>query len=100
MSWTTPHNEERKRCKFIETIRDCYLYQHLQEPTHTSGNDGPSLIDLVLTDEVMQVSNTAYHALLGRSDHSVITFKLNSSFMKKADFETMQQHILMAKTWI
>ena len=30
-TWTTPHNEEGKKAQFIETIRDCYLYQHLLE---------------------------------------------------------------------
>ena len=27
--WTTPYNKESKETQFIETIRDCYLYQHL-----------------------------------------------------------------------
>ena len=54
-SWSTNHNEDSKENKFIETIRDCYLHQHLQLPTRRRGNDEPSLIDLLLTDEIMQV---------------------------------------------
>ena len=72
---TTPHNEENKKTQFIEAIRDCYLYKHLLEPTRNRSTDNPSLIDLVLTNEVMQVSDIEYHAPLGKSDHCVFIFK-------------------------
>ena len=45
------------------------------EPTRSRSTDNPSLIDLVLTNEVMQVSDIENHARLGKSDHCVITFK-------------------------
>ena len=69
-----PHNEESKEAQFIETIRDCYLYQHLSEPTRSRSTDNPSL---VLTNKVMKVSDIEYHAPLGKSDHCVITFKFH-----------------------
>ena len=28
-SWTTPHGVESKESKFIETIKDCFLHQHI-----------------------------------------------------------------------
>ena len=71
--WTTPHNEESKEVKFIETISDYYLYQHLLEPIRCRNTDNPSLIDLVLTNEVMQVSDVEYHPPIGKSDHCVIS---------------------------
>ena len=71
---TTIHNEESKEFKFIETIYECFLFQHVTEPTRRRGNDNPSLIDLILSDEQMQISEVEYHAPLGKSDHSVITF--------------------------
>ena len=77
ISWTTPCNEDSNEAKFAETIRDCYLYQHIDESTRRLGNDEPSLIDLVFTDEDMQVSDVTHHAPLGKSDHRVITFKFN-----------------------
>ena len=73
----TPHNEDSKEAKFIETTTDCFLRQHIIEPTRRRGNDEASMIDLVLTDEVMQVSDITNHAPLGKSDHSVITFKFH-----------------------
>ena len=75
LTWTTPHNEESKEAQFIETIRDCYLYQHLLEPTWSRSTNNPALIDLVLTNEAVQVSDIEYHVPLGKSNHCVINFK-------------------------
>ncbi|MEO2160790.1 MAG: endonuclease/exonuclease/phosphatase family protein, partial [bacterium] len=55
-SWTTPHNEDSAEALFIESLRDCFFHQHVEEATRRRGNDDPSLLDLVLTDEGMQVS--------------------------------------------
>ena len=80
INWTTgstPHNELSKESKFIEAVRDAFLYQHVIKPTRRRGNDEPSVLDLILTDESMQVSDVAHHAPLGKSDHSVITFKFH-----------------------
>ena len=68
-AWTTPHSKESREEQFIETIRDWYIDQHLLEPTRSRSINNLSLIDLVLTNEVMQVSDVEYHALLNKSDH-------------------------------
>ena len=60
-SWTTFHNTESKEAEFIETARECYLHQHNQQVSRRRGNDDPSLIDLVFTDEAMQVSDVEHH---------------------------------------
>ena len=73
-TWTTPNGENSKESKFVEVLRDCFLFQHVEEPTRARGNDDPSLIDLILTNEELQVSDVIHHAPLGKSDHSVITF--------------------------
>ena len=92
----------RNEAKFVETIRDCYLHQHIDEPTRRHGNDEPSLIDLVVIDEDMQVFDVTHHVPLGKSDHSVITFKFNcyldyskpkEQYMyENTDFEAMINH--------
>ena len=61
-SWSTHHNEDSKEKKSIERIRDCYLHQRLLLPTRRRGNDEPSLIGLLLTGEIMQVSDITHHA--------------------------------------
>ena len=98
-SGTTPHGEGSKEAAFMEAVRDCFLFQHVEEPTRIRGNDNPSLIDLILTNEELQVSDVVHHAPLGKSDHSVITFNYHCylDFSKpricyqynKADFESM-----------
>ena len=108
VSWTTFHNENSKEAKFIEAARDCYLYQHNLLNSRRRGNDDPSLIDLIFSDESMQVSDVEHHAPLGKSDHDVITFNFNCymDYVKpkeryvyhKADFEAMRNS-LMEDNW-
>ena len=93
-TWTTPHNEEIKEAQFIETIRDCYVYQHLLEPTQSRSTDNPSLIDLVLTNEVMQVSDIEYNAPLHKSDHCVVTFEYHCSL----DYSQPKERYVYHKT--
>ena len=46
----------------------------MEQTTRRRGNDDPSLLDLILADESMQVSEISHHAPLGKSNHSLITF--------------------------
>ena len=106
-SWSTCHNDESKEQKFIETVRDCFLYQHNAENSRRRGNDQPSLIDLIFTDELMQVSDVQHQAPLGKSDHNVISFKFNcyldyakprEKFLyDKGDFDAMRGQLTEEK---
>ena len=73
-SWTTFHNEESKETKFIEAVRDGFPFQHNHQNSRIRGNDTPSLIDLIFTDEAMQVPDVEQQSLLGKSDHNLIIF--------------------------
>ena len=73
-TWTTPTGEESTDSKFVETIRDCYLHQHVDRPTRRRGKDEPSLLDLVFSDETMHVSGISHLPPLGKSDHEVLAF--------------------------
>ena len=94
----TPWRKQQR--SFIHgSYRDYFLFQHVEEPTRIRGNDNPSLIDLILTNEELQVSDVIHHAPLGKSDHAVITFNYHCylDFSKpkicyqyhKADYEAM-----------
>ena len=50
-SWATCFGEDSKETKFIESTRDCYLFQHIDKPTRIRGNDDPSFIDLLITNK-------------------------------------------------
>ena len=107
-TWTTFHGEESKEAKFLETIRDGFLLQHIEKATRVRGNDEPSLIDLLLTNEKHQISDIVHHAPLGKSDHSVISFNYHCYLdyskpkkcynYRKADFQGML-HQLESSKW-
>merc|ERR1712224_37786 len=94
---------ESKESKFLETIKDCFFYQHIDKPTRRRGNDEPSQLDLIFSDEEMQVTNIHHLAPLGKSDHSVIIFdfccyidysKPQETFhYAKGDYEGMRQEL-------
>ena len=73
-------------------------------PTRRRGNDNPSLLDLLFTDEAMRISDISRHAPLGKSDHDIITFKFHSymNFSKskerfiydRADFRAMRNQLI------
>ena len=51
----------------------------MEVPTRKRGNDEPSLLDLLFTNEALQISDISHHAPLGNSDHDVITSKFRST---------------------
>ena len=103
ITWTTNHGEESTETKFIETIRDCYFYQHIEQVTRRRGDDNPPLIDLVFTDEEMQISVIQHLSPLVKSDHSLITFNFNCFLdyskpkerylYSKGDYDEMRKHL-------
>lgn len=112
INWTTcstTKNETSKEASFLETIQDIFLYQHILEPTRARGNDDPSTIDLLFTNEEMQVSQLEYHAPLGKSDHCVLSFRYDCYVdycqpqkryaFHKADYDEMRQH-LQDTNWV
>ncbi len=70
----TNTNDDHKAKKFLDTIYDCYLIQHVDEPTHWRCDQEPTLIDLVLTNEEGMVNGIDYLPPLGKSHHSGLLF--------------------------
>ena len=61
-----------KSLAFSETIRDCYLYQHVTKPTRGRSGDQPSTIDLILTNKEHMITKLNHQAPLGKTDHTVL----------------------------
>ena len=99
-SMSTHEDKESKESKFIETIQDCFLYQHVTLPTRCRGTDWPLTIDLVLTNEEQQYGNLSHLPPLGKSDHCILSFEFICEFDKpkalpkyqyhKADYQSME----------
>ena len=60
--------------RFIDCVNECCFTQHITEPTRQRGDDIPTTLDLVFTNEENMIDKLEINAPLGKSDHSVITF--------------------------
>ena len=99
-TWSTSKSKDSEEEKFLDALKDSFLFQHVTQPTRHRGSDEPSILDLVLTNEEMQISNIEYQSPLGKSDHSSLIFdfhcytetkKLTESYnYNKADFDAMR----------
>ena len=67
---------------FIETLHECYMYQHVTEPTRHRKDDTPSLLDLVLTSEEGMAQEIQYLPPLGESDHACLRFNVLTAQQK------------------
>ena len=58
-------------------MNDSYLHQHIDKQTRKRGNDDPSLLHIILTDEFLQISDIDHLSPLGKRYYSVITCDFN-----------------------
>ena len=97
-------NEDSAGYLFIETIRDCFLQQHVYEPTRSRETNTPSTIDLIFADNEVEIKNLKYCAPLGESDHSVLSFEFHTPvnyvrsstkqyLYEMADYELMREDL-------
>lgn len=63
--------------KYVDGFRDCFLFQHVTEPTHHRPGQTANTLDLVLTNEEGMVDEIFYEQPLGKSHHSTLVFDLN-----------------------
>ena len=97
---STHKDEECKEMKFIETIQDSFLYQHVTLQIRCRGTYQPSTIDLVLTNEEQQIGNLNHLSPSGKSDHCILSFEFICEFNEpkalpksqyhKADYQSME----------
>ena len=73
---------------FYDTVNDCFLFQHITQPTkHRHGTES-SVLDLVFTNEQNMVSWLAYHPGLENSEHCYLTFQFNCYTILNEDYKT------------
>ena len=68
---------------FLEAVNDCYLSQHIQDPTRYRLNQTSNCLDLIFTDNENSLEKLTYEDPLGASDHIVLSFNyvLNSELV-------------------
>ena len=70
-------SDKQNQTLFIRGLQDCYLYQHVTEPTRHRDNETPNILDLVLSSEESMISDLDYLPPLGESDHICMKFRVN-----------------------
>ena len=82
---------------FLESIRDCFLYQHVRSPTRYRHGTNPNVLDLILTHEESMIKNLTYCAGLGSSDHLMLQFNIEC-YSEKEDTVTPKLALNKADT--
>ena len=80
---TDIYNPDDINNKFVECVRDNFLFQHITEPTRQRGSDTPSTLDLIFTNEENMIPEVDINSPLGNSDHATILFFIKGKFSKK-----------------
>ena len=62
--------------RFLETVKDNFLIQHVMVPTRSRCNQTPHILDLVFTRHEEEIQHLTTEAPLGLSDHSVLNFRM------------------------
>ena len=63
--------------KFMETVMDTYMHQHVRHPTRVRHGQLANLLDLIFMNEEDMVTSIDIRPLLGKSDHIMLTFQFN-----------------------
>jgi len=61
---------------FLTCTQDCFLYQHIREPTHYRGGQTANILDLVFTNGDELMSDLLYTEPIGKSHHVTLTWNL------------------------
>lgn len=107
INWQDLVSDEREGSDsdlFVECLRDCFLTQHVDKPTRFRGDQKPSILDLILTNEENVVSDVQYLAPVGSSDHCTLLFEYICKVQKtesitkkfkydKGDYDGMREYL-------
>ena len=102
---TETNSTTSKEYKFMECIKDCFLYQHCKTPNRGRGSNKQTTLDLLLTNEEGMVNEVEVQSPIGKSDHSVLKFQFNcfvpytlsnkETYMyHKANYEDMSKELV------
>ena len=65
--WGTGGSDAKGRA-FLDTLEDNYMVQHVEEPTHISGN----VLDLIISNDANLIQEVRMEGRLASSDHEMI----------------------------
>ena len=74
---------------FLMCIQDCFLHQHIREPTHYRHGQTANILDLILTNGDELVSDLQYTEPIGKSHHTTLIWNLNC-YQQRASTNTLK----------
>ena len=103
-SWSVSSSKTHPTFKFIECLRDNFLFQHGHANTRHRFCQEPSCLDFVLSDKEELMENMKIEDKLGASDHNSILFNITCQFEKeevnqqrpnfyKADYRLIKEYL-------
>lgn len=63
--------------RFLDAVLEKFWFQHVEEPTRFSEMNEPSLLDLLITNDVNSIDKVDYLEPLGKSDHVGLSFRFH-----------------------
>ena len=63
--------------KFMEGVRDTFMHQHFEHPTHRRGNQQENTLDLIFSNEQGMVDNVEHSPPIGKSHHVVLRWRIH-----------------------
>lgn len=74
--------------RFVECIRDTYMYQHISKPTRYREGNRPTIDDLVFSSEMNSITRISHQSSLGKSDHEAITCLIQTKSLTTSSTKT------------
>jgi hypothetical protein len=71
-----PISRSSKSSRFIDSIHNSFLKQHITKPTHFRNDQNPTTIDLIITSMENSISSITHLAPIGKSHHQLLYFTL------------------------
>jgi hypothetical protein len=107
IGWPGPKcncKETHPAAVFTNIVRETFMTQHVDQPTHYRGSQAANTLDLILTDDEDLVDNIEYEAPIGKSHHSVLRFDINCQndnsippretyLYNKGDYHSIKNHL-------
>ena len=77
IDWGKGNGGSKSARMFLNVCHDLFLHQHVTGFTRCRGNDKPSLLDLILTKDSLDVDAVKHGHPIGKSDHCIFKFHMH-----------------------
>ena len=91
IDWTNHLADGNDEIIFYDAVQSAFLHQHVDEFTRKRGTDVPSILDLLLTKNELEIELIDYQSPIGKSDHAVLAFNFTIESEVTIEDEELQK---------